>query len=53
MTTLIILIASSVLGGVGWWIGAFVGTFTAFVISTITSGIGIYVGRRIAQEYLP
>jgi len=53
VTGLLIVVVSTVFGAIGWWLGAFVGVFTAFVVSTIASGVGIYVGRRLAQEYLP
>ncbi len=43
---------SFVCSSVGWWLGAFVGTMTAFILSTIGLGVGIYVGRRIAAEFV-
>ena len=36
---------------VGWWLGAYVGLFTAVVVSAIGTGVGLYYGRRLA-EYL-
>lgn len=38
---------------VGWWLGAFVGVMTAFIVSMVGTGIGIYAGRRVAQHYSP
>jgi phage tail tape-measure protein len=35
----------------GWIIGARVGQATAFIVSMIGTGLGIYYGRRIAQYY--
>jgi hypothetical protein len=29
-----------------------VGFMTAFVLSTVASGVGLYAGRRIARDYL-
>jgi hypothetical protein len=35
----------------GWWLGAPVGFTTAFMISMIGTGVGIYFGRRLARYY--
>jgi len=35
----------------GWALGARAGTETAFILSMIGTGIGIYYGRRIAADY--
>jgi hypothetical protein len=42
---------SFLLSSVGWWLGAFFGTMTAFMLSIVGTGVGIYVGRRIAADY--
>ena len=40
------------LGGyVGWWLGAPVGTMTAFAVSIVGTGVGVYAGRRLAQHF--
>jgi len=33
-------------------LGASVGTMTAFMVSTVGSGVGMYAGRRIAESIL-
>ena len=38
---------------IGWWLGELVGLFAAFMLSVVGTAIGVYVGRKIAQEYLP
>lgn len=44
--------AGSVVGStLGWWVGALFGTMTAFLLSIVGTGVGIYVGRLIAAEY--
>lgn len=49
----ILSILGATIGGMaGWWLGAFIGTMTAFIVSTIASGFGIYYGRRIAQNLM-
>lgn len=35
----------------GWWMGESVGIMTAFMLSTILAGAGIYLGRRVANHY--
>jgi membrane protein YqaA with SNARE-associated domain len=53
MTKLVILITSTVGGAVGWWMGAKVGIMTAFMVSMVGTGVGIYYGRKAAQHYEP
>lgn len=53
METVIVLITTTILGGIGWWLGDFVGLTTAFILSIVGTAIGVYIGRRFAQEYLP
>ena len=38
-------------GYAGWALGARIGFTTAFVISMLGTGIGIYYGRRLARHY--
>jgi len=45
-------LGATIAGSLGWWIGAFVGIMTAFFVSVIGSGVGMYFGRRIARHYL-
>ncbi len=42
---------ATVMGAVGWWIGEQVGLMTAFMVSTVASGVGLYVGRRISRDH--
>ena len=44
-------IGATVGGYAGWALGATVGTATAFIVSMVGTGIGIYYGRRIARNY--
>ena len=37
---------------IGWAIGNMVGMMTAFLLSIIFAGVGMYIGRRISQEFL-
>jgi hypothetical protein len=47
------LLGSIVGGAIGWWIGARVGFMTAFIVSTVCSGFGIYFARQWAINYWP
>ena len=35
----------------GWYIGSPIGFMTAFVLSMIGTGLGIYAGIRVARNY--
>ncbi|HEV8612438.1 MAG TPA: hypothetical protein VGQ73_02940 [Gemmatimonadales bacterium] len=39
-------------GYLGWWLGAHTGIFTAFLVSMLGTGVGLYAGRRIGANYL-
>jgi hypothetical protein len=53
MEALLGLIGATVVGAGGWWAGERVGFMTAFMLSAVGSGVGLYWGRRLAREYLP
>ncbi len=52
MNKLCIFVGMTVLGWVGWWIGARIGFMPAFLLSGIGSILGVYVGWRINRDYL-
>lgn len=33
----------------GWWLGDHIGLMTAFLLSMVGTGLGIYFGRRLTQ----
>ncbi len=45
-------VGATLVGAGGWWIGEHVGVMTAFILSTVGSGAGLYFGRRLAREHL-
>jgi hypothetical protein len=49
MQKLLGFLGASLIGSVGWWIGARVGVMTAFSLSMVGTGAGLYAGRRIAD----
>jgi uncharacterized membrane protein YeaQ/YmgE (transglycosylase-associated protein family) len=36
----------------GWFLGARVGMMTAFMLSVVGTGLGIFLGRRIVRDML-
>lgn len=52
MENLFGFMGATILGAGGWWLGERVGFMTAFIISTIASGVGLYFGRRFVRDYL-
>ncbi len=53
MKRLFDLIGMSVGGWVGWAMGAYVSTFTAFMVSIVGTGVGLWVTRRYLTRNLP
>lgn len=46
------LVGSTAGGVIGWWIGAKFGIFTAFMLSTILGGVGMYYAHKWSKEHL-
>ena len=51
MSKLFMVVGSTIGSYAGWWLGAHVGVMSAFVVSMVGTGLGIYGGRRVAQQY--
>lgn len=51
MTKLLVFLGATVGGYAGWWCGERVGIMTAFLVSIVGTGAGMYLGRRAAQRY--
>ena len=51
MGKLLGFVGATVGGYAGWWLGAPVGTMTAFMVSIVGTGAGMYAGRRVARHY--
>ena len=47
----IVLVTSTVGSTIGWWVGAPFGLFTAFILSMVGLGFGIWGGRRLARAW--
>lgn len=50
MTKMLGFIGATLGGAVGWWLGDQVGLMTAFIVSIVGTGAGIYFGKRIATQ---
>ena len=51
MSKLLAWVGATILGAIGWWAGeALEGMFTAFVLSMVGTGLGLYLGRRMAAH---
>lgn len=47
---MLVLVYSTVGSSLGWWIGAKAGIMTAFMLSMVGLGIGIWAGARHANR---
>ena len=52
MARVLAFVGATIGGAIGWWLGAHVGIMTAFLVSMVGTGFGIYGGARIARHYL-
>jgi len=53
MSKVLTFVGATLGGALGWWLGALVGTMTAFLLSVVGTGAGIYLGIRIARTWAP
>jgi hypothetical protein len=51
MGKLFSFIGATIGGYAGWFAGAKVGFTTAFILSMVGTGLGMYYGRKIANNY--
>lgn len=50
MSNLCAFLGANIFGVVGWWLGSNVGFMTAFIVGIFGTAIGVYLGRRLADE---
>ena len=48
MGKLFSFLGATIGGYAGWFLGARIGLMTAFMLSIVGTGVGIYYGRRLA-----
>jgi membrane protein YqaA with SNARE-associated domain len=46
------VIASTLGGYAGWWLGNYVGLGTAFFLSVVGTALGVYLAHHWMSEYL-
>jgi hypothetical protein len=51
MRKLMVLIGTTVGSSIGWWLGDKFGLMTAFTLSIVGTGVGMYYGIKYAREY--
>jgi hypothetical protein len=51
MEKLFIFIATTIGSAVGWWLGSMIGWTSAFVLSMVGFGLGMYLGSKITRDY--
>jgi len=47
-----IFIGMTLCGWIGWWLGKHIGLFTAYLLGSIGSLAGVYLGWKINKNYL-
>ena len=52
MTKLLLFMAAMIGGGIGWWLGSFIGLMTAFMVSVVGTAAGVYAARRFSAEFI-
>jgi cadmium resistance protein CadD (predicted permease) len=52
MIKLLVFVGATIGGAIGWWLGAFIGTMTAFMVSIVGTAAGVYFARRWIAGYL-
>lgn len=53
MKSLFNLIGMTIGGWLGWALGAPISIFTAFMVSMVGTGLGLYAALRISKRLLP
>lgn len=51
MSKILTLTGATLGGWLGWWAGDQIGLMSAYLLSVVGSGIGLYAGRRLFQDY--
>jgi predicted esterase YcpF (UPF0227 family) len=51
MRKMLAFIGSTIGGYIGWWLGNYFGFMTAFILSMVGTGLGMYWAYRAAANY--
>jgi hypothetical protein len=52
MEKMLVLVASTVGSSGGWWLGGHIGIMTAFMCSMVGLAVGVWGGRKLANEWI-
>ena len=52
MQRLFWIIGATIGSALGWWAGASFGIMTAFILSSVGTAVGVYLGIKLARDYL-
>jgi uncharacterized membrane protein YeaQ/YmgE (transglycosylase-associated protein family) len=52
MSAFFAFVGAAVGGWIGWALGEYGGTMTAYMLSVVGTAVGVYVGRRAADAVL-
>jgi hypothetical protein len=50
MVKLLGFVGATIGGYAGWWVGAKIGLMTAFLVSVVGTGVGMYYGAKFARD---
>ncbi|MCA9283938.1 MAG: hypothetical protein KDA22_01895 [Phycisphaerales bacterium] len=53
MRSMLMLITTSVGGGVGWWLGGLMGLYPALFLSVVGTVVALYYTRKFMDDYMP
>ena len=53
MKKLLTFVGATLGGSLGWWLGSGIGIMTAFLLSVVGTGAGVYAAIQINRNYLP
>jgi hypothetical protein len=51
MQRLLVTLATFCFGSLGWYLGEGIGYFSAFALSMVGTGVGIYVGKQLNTRW--
>jgi hypothetical protein len=51
MRKILVLVVSTIGSALGWWLGAKIGIMTAFMLSMVGLGVGVWGGTRLAARW--
>jgi hypothetical protein len=53
MKAMLNFVGMTIGGWIGWELGGMVSVFTAYMVSAVGTGIGLYVAQRVMKQLMP